>query len=615
MKKGSEISLKQAINNNIYAFRLLASVSKTRAFHLAMTSALYYFDWIFYSAVFMKFVLQAIEQQKSFSEILYFITVVSLIFIVITLYQIYVANVSNPVTNIKIYHKLYSKIYKKAESIELSCYENADFYNKYTMAIDKADTRIIETVENIAKMVMSFAALIWATSIMFSIDSFLVFFILFPIAGNFIFGNMMNKLYYNRYIDSVPYQRRTEYVNRVMYLSDFAKEIRLTDVFSIIRRDYNNAVKGIEKVTDKYSRRGTVLSFLQTYFTYTLIFEGVLLYGSYKAIYSQSMPFADLAILTSVMSMVSWALIGFTESLMKTIENGIFVQNLRSFLEYENKITDCDDPLPVPQKIESIEFRNVKFGYKKDKPVLNGLSFKIEGGCRAALVGINGAGKTTIIKLILRLYDVEDGEILVNGVNIKKYKLSEYRRLFSCAFQDFKIFADSVSGNISMGRDISDDEISDAILRAGAGSDVDALVNGKDTVIFREFDDNGTILSGGQQQKIAAARAFSKKSLVKIFDEPSSALDPIAEYNMFQSILKESAGYTTFFISHRLSSAKSADIIYMLENGQIIESGTHFDLIKKDGKYAEMYNAQAKNYLADSDYNEYSKLIKRGVGA
>ena len=614
MKKDREISLKQAINNNIYAFRLLASVSKTRAFHLIMTSAIYYFDWIFYSAVFMRFVLQAIEHQKSFNEILYFIALVSLIFIAVILYQIYVANVSDPVINIKIYHKLYSKIYKKAESVELSCYENADFYNKYTMAIDKADTRIIETVENIARIVMSFAALIWATSIMFSIDSFLVFFILFPIAGNFIFGNMMNKLYYNRYIDSVPYQRRTEYVNRVMYLSDFAKEIRLTDVFSIIRRDYNDAVKGIEKVTDKYSRSGTVLSFLQTYFTYTLIFEGVLLYGSYKAIYSQSMPFADLAILTSVMSMVSWALIGFTESLMKTIENGIFVQNLRSFLEYENKITDCDDPLPIPENIESIEFRNVKFGYKKDKPVLNGLSFKIGGGCRAALVGINGAGKTTIIKLILRLYDVEDGEILVNGINIKKYKLSEYRRLFSCAFQDFKIFADSVFGNISMGRDISDSEISDAILRAGAESDVDALANGKDTVISREFDDNGTILSGGQQQKIAAARAFSKKSLVKIFDEPSSALDPIAEYNMFQSILKESAGYTTFFISHRLSSAKSADIIYMLENGQIIESGTHFDLIKKDGKYAEMYNAQARNYLADSDYNEYSRLIKRGVG-
>lgn len=561
----------------------------------------------------MRFVLQAIEQQKSFNEILYFIALVSLIFIAVTLYQIYVANVSDPVTNIKIYHRLYSKIYKKAESVELSCYENADFYNKYTMAIDKADTRIIETVENIARIVMSFAALIWATSIMFSIDSFLVFFILFPIAGNFIFGNMMNKLYYSRYIDSVLYQRRTEYVNRVMYLSDFAKEIRLTDVFSIIHRDYNDAVKGIEKVTDKYSRRGTVLSFLQTYFTYTLIFEGVLLYGSYKAIYNQSMPFADLAILTSVMSMVSWALIGFTESIMKTIENGIFVQNLRSFLEYENKITDCDDPLPIPQKIESIEFRNVKFGYKKNKPILNGLSFKINGGSRAALVGINGAGKTTIIKLILRLYDVEDGEILVNGVNIKKYKLSEYRRLFSCAFQDFKIFADSVSGNISMGRDISDNEISDAILRAGAKSDVDALANGKDTVISREFDDKGTILSGGQQQKIAAARAFSKRSPVKIFDEPSSALDPIAEYNMFQSILKESAGYTTFFISHRLSSARSADIIYMLENGQIIESGTHFDLIKKDGKYAEMYNAQAKNYLADSDYNEYSKLIKRGV--
>ncbi len=615
MKKKKEITLKQALKNNIYACRLLGSVSRSRTVHSVIKAALEYFDWIFYSAVFMRFVLQAIEQQKSFYEILKFIIIVSILFAAIILYRSYVRNVSDPVTDIKIYHKLYSKIYGKAESVELSCYENADFYNRYTMAIDKADTKIIETVENIAKTVMSFAALIWAASIMFSIDSFVVVFIVFPILGNFFFGNMMNKLYYKRYVDSVEFQRKTEYVNRVMYLSDFAKEIRLTDVFSIIQRDYNDAVRGIEKVTDKYSRKGTVLSFLQTYFTYTLIFEGVLLYGCYRAIYSHSMPFADLAVLTSVMSMVSWTLIGFTESIMKTVENGIFVQNLRGFLEYENKITDCENPLPVPEKIESIEFCNVKFGYKKDKPVLKGLSFKINGGCRTALVGINGAGKTTIVKLLMRLYDVDEGEILVNGINIKNYRLSEYRRLFSCAFQDFKIFADSVSGNISMGRNISDVEIASAISRAGAENDVAALENGKDTVISREFDDNGTVLSGGQQQKIAAARAFAKKSLVRIFDEPSGALDPIAEYDMFQSILNETVGYTTFFISHRLSSAKSADMICMLEDGRVIESGTHYELIKAEGKYAEMYNAQAKNYLADEDYDEYSKLMKRGANA
>lgn len=611
MKK--EITLKQAVKNNIYACKFLGSVSKTRAFHSVILSAVHYFDWLFCSAMFMRFVLNAIEQEKSFNEILYFIIAVSLIFIMETIYRIYVKTISNPVTDIKIYHNLYSKIYKKANSVELACYENADFYNKYTMAIDKADKRIIETAENIAKIVMSFAALIWAGYIMFSIDSFLVLFIAFPIIGNFIFGNLMNKLYYNRYVDSVKYQRRTEYVNRVMYLSDFAKEIRPTDVFSIIRRDYDSAVKGIEKVTDKYSGKGTVFSFLQTYFTYTLIFEGVLLYGSYQAICNQSMPFADLAVLTSVMSTVSWILIGFTESLMKTIENGTFVQNLRGFLEYEDKITDSENSLPVPERIESIEFRNVKFGYKKDSPVLNGLSFRIDGGCRGALVGINGAGKTTIVKLLLRLYDVDEGEILLNGVNIKNYKLSDYRKLFSCAFQDFKIFADSVSGNISMGRNLSDDEIHSAIVRAGAEGDVTVLKSGKSTVISSEFDSSGTTLSGGQQQKIAAARAFSKKSLIKIFDEPSSALDPIAEYNMFQSILNETVGYTTFFISHRLSSAKNSDVIYMLEKGKVIESGTHTELIKADGKYAEMYNAQAVNYLADTSYNEYSELMKGGV--
>lgn len=313
------------------------------------------------------------------------------------------------------------------------------------------------------------------------------------------------------------------------------------------------------------------------------------------------------------MTIVSSILIDFTNSLLKTIENGIFIQNLRGFLEYEDKVIECEMPLNVPTHIESIEFRDVSFSYCKDKSVLKGLSFRLDGGSKTALVGINGAGKTTIVKLLLRLYDVESGEILVNNVDIRKYRLKEYRRLFSCAFQDFKIFADSVSGNIAMGRDISEDEVSSAIARAGASDDVEKLAYGKDTVISREFDNKGTVLSGGQQQKIAAARAFSNKALVRIFDEPSSALDPIAEYNMFHSILKETERQTTLFISHRLSSAKAADIIYLLENGKVVESGTHSELIKACGKYAEMFNAQAKNYLADDKYDEYSKLTKGGA--
>ncbi|MFT3952288.1 MAG: ABC transporter ATP-binding protein [Oscillospiraceae bacterium] len=612
MKK-NEIAKSQSLKNIRYAWRLLIESAKARIAHMIMVNVFDYFQYIFFSTIFIRFVLGAIESHKSFHEILFFIIIVSVVFASVIIYTLYVENVSNPITNLKVYKNIYTRIYRKAEKVDLSCYENAEFYNKYTMAIDQSDTKIIESIENCVKTVIGFFALAVTAYIMFSIDSFVVLFIVFPIMGNFIFGNVMNKLYYSRYKDGVYYQRKSDYVNRVMYLSDFAKEIRLTNVFKILRRDYDDAVKGIEKVTDKYAKKATVFSFLQTYFTYTLIFEGVLLYGSYRALHSHSMPFSDLAVLTSIMTTVSWLLIGFTENLMKIFENGLFLRNLRGFLEYKEKITDKADGIKAPESINSIEFRDVRFGYEKDKPVLNSLSFKISGNSRVALVGINGAGKTTIIKLLFRLYDPDDGEILINGTNIKEYKLAEYRKLFSCAFQDFKIFADSVTNNIYMGRAADSSELSDVIKRSGFESDLLRFQNGADTVLSREFDNDGTVLSGGQQQKIAIARAFARSSPIKIFDEPSSALDPIAEYNIFRSILEESSGYTTLFISHRLSTVRAADCIFMLENGGVIETGSHTELIKLQGKYAEMYNYQARNYLADESYDEISHIAEGSV--
>ena len=212
--------------------------------------------------------------------------------------------------------------------------------------------------------------------------------------------------------------------------------------------------------------------------------------------------------------------------------------------------------------------------------------------------GHNGAGKTTILKLLFRLYDPDQGEILVNNRNIKEYNLEEYRNLFAAAFQDYKIFAYSVADNVRMERDLDDPEktVAEALKRAGVYEKVMSLPHGIHTVLTREFDDSGAVLSGGEYQKIVVARAFANPAPIKVFDEPSSALDPIAEYNLFQAILEESRERIMFFISHRLSSVKDADTVFMLEKGKLIEQGTHEELMEQGGKYAAMYKMQAKNY-------------------
>ncbi len=254
-----------------------------------------------------------------------------------------------------------------------------------------------------------------------------------------------------------------------------------------------------------------------------------------------------------------------------------------------------------------LTLKNVSFTYEgQTKPVLKNISLDIPAGQKVAFVGHNGAGKSTLVKLIMRLYDVTEGEILLDGVNIKDYKLSEYRHRFGTIFQDFKIFAADIEENVLLhpAENEKDSEIAqNAIKASGLWDKVEGLEKGMKTQLTREFDDEGTILSGGEFQKIAVARVFAKQSSIAILDEPSSALDPISEYEMFENMMTACKDKTVMFISHRLSSAVNADIIYLLEQGEIAEQGTHSELMNKGGKYAQMFEMQSKQYR-ESGVNE-----------
>ncbi len=228
---------------------------------------------------------------------------------------------------------------------------------------------------------------------------------------------------------------------------------------------------------------------------------------------------------------------------------------------------------------------------------------KFEGKKTYALVGHNGAGKSTIIKLLLRFYDPTEGEILLNGRNIKEYNLQKYRALFATAFQDNRMFSMTVADNVTLGEDIPENEreqvVTDALKLSGVYEKVMSLPLGINTTLTREFDDKGAVLSGGEFQKIVVSRAFARRCPIKVFDEPSSALDPIAEYKLFDNILKACKENTLLFISHRLSSVQNADHVFLLENGEVVEEGTHRELMARRGLYADMYQKQAENYLAD----------------
>ena len=602
MSKKSEknigLGFGETLKNNFYALGFVWSMSKSYVVHTFFCSAIGYFTWVFFSAYFIRYIIQVVTGGEAVSTVYLYISMVTALMCVLILYERYVNRVVKPLKEIELYQRMYSVFYHKAENVELECFEDTEFYNRYTMAVDQACEKMTKIVGEMTSIICAVIAGISTYVLMYRMDPRMLLFVLSPIVGSFVFGTIVNKLNFAVYQEVTPDNRKTEYVNRVMYLGEYAKEMRLSNIFQVLKRTYEEAVEHRIRVVKSYISRLIPNAFLQFYLSYIIIFEGLMLYGAYQTMVVHRLSLGDLSILSSMMVTASWILIRIGNSMVTCSQNGMFVYNIRTFMSYEEKIPEDAKGVLPDREIKSIEFCHVSFSYQGGKEVIHDLSFKIGKNESVALGGHNGAGKNTILKLLFRLYDPNEGKILVNGRDIKEYDLEAYRNLFAAAFQDYKIFAYSIMDNVLMERQVEDPEkvTVEALKRAGVYEKVRSLPQGIHTMLTKEFDETGAVLSGGEYQKIVVARAFASPAPIKVFDEPSSALDPIAEYDLFQAILEESQDHLMFFISHRLSSVKDADMVFMLEEGRLIEQGNHGELMEQNGKYAHMYQMQAKNY-------------------
>lgn len=608
IKKGIGMKFKKkklnyaGIKNSIYLLKLAFSFSKSRVINSFIKRIISYLLWVFYSAYFVRFVLDVIKNEYSLPMMFLSIGIVGGVSLTLQVYIYYCDYILFPKEDVKVYQAIYEMVYKKSENVEVGCYEDTRFYNKFSIALDGAGDNISRGIDNISQIVGGIICAIVACWTMFQIDKLTIIFLIAPFIGNFVIAPRLNKIANKRYKDSIPYDRIMAYTNRVMYLKEYAKELRISKIHNVLSHDYKEAVEGKSSLWRKYFKGSFSLGLLQYIFSYMVIFEGILLYGSYNALVKNAISFDEMAILTSVMVTASWVLVGVIQAINRAIESGLHLSNLKEFLEYEEKIPEDYDGIDPGNKVTSIEFKNVTFSYKKEKTIIENLSFKIEEGKKAALAGHNGAGKTTIIMLLLRLYDPNEGQVLVNGIDIREYNLQKYRNLFACAFQDYKIMPGTIRYNVLMGREGEDGVVINALKEAGVYEKVTSFKNGIDTVLTKEFDQDGVLLSGGEYQKIIVARAFAnKEAAVAIFDEPSSALDPISEGNLFDRILSSAEDRIGIFISHRLSCVKDADQVFMLERGKLVESGSHSQLMNNAGAYSKMYRTQEKNYYATDD--------------
>lgn len=590
----------KSLKNNLYMLRLMWEACPLGVVCEMLQWLLSRLGEVFYSVFLLRFIVKAIESGTEFSSVILLLLVVLAYGIITNAFRSWYWHWYRRKVMLDIQEYMLEKMYKKAVECDLSCYENPEFYNKYTRASSEILQRGMKILQNCSRMLGTIITVITSICIIAVWEPIVIPIVVVCAVGSILIDKKRSKLKYDCYIETTQQRRTDDYVKRVVSLQDYAKELRLGNMFFPLLKHFDEALKKALIITHHYYGIEAWLRILRELFMSFGTFLVVQGFIIYRYMEQNAYMLSDVVTILNAATILQVNIYSMSWNMSDFIENGLYVENLKTFFEYETKIKENErGKIPKNQK-HRLTLKNVSFTYEgQKKPVLKNISLDIPEGQKIAFVGHNGAGKSTLVKLLMRLYDVTEGEILLDGVNIKDYKLSDYRHQFGTIFQDFKIFAADIEENVLLrpAESEQDEEIAlKAAINSGLETKLKALEKGMKTQLTREFDDEGTILSGGEFQKIAVARVFAKQSSIAILDEPSSALDPISEYEMFENMMKACADKTVIFISHRLSSAVSADVIYLLENGEIVEKGTHNELMSRNEKYAEMFRMQAKQY-------------------
>ena len=584
------------VKNILYAAKIMYKSDKVimPAAVFAQTSYFVFVNF-FQAVLFLKVLLSLIEGNASFSyyvKILLAFVGLSMLNEVIVVGCDYLLNVSAK----RVFKGLNNMIFKKASEVDVACYEDPVFYDSYKRATDILNSGFfLGYCLQFARVIANLLSLILIVGVVATIDkAYLIF--LSPVSIVFVVEIIKSKLIYKKDLSMTSNNRIKAYAQRTVFLKDFSKDVRCSNIFGVMLRNYQRAVDDNVRIIKTYGKKLFFFSMTGSIFGELVPIVGTYALASYKFYNNAGADISGFSVVLSAINSVRTCAEDIARSFAELSNMALYFQNLRDFFEYEPKITSGGKQAG---ELESLEIKNVSFKYPhSEKYSLKNVNIKIEKGQTVALVGVNGAGKSTLVKLLLRFYDPTEGEILYNGVNIKEYDVLSLRSKIATVFQDYKTFALSVAENVMCRECDENDKIQaeQMLKRSGAWDKIATLEDGVDTVLTREFDDNGAGLSGGENQKLAVARMFAKNFELAILDEPSSALDPIAEYKMYENLIAATENKTVIYISHRLSSAVLSDKIFVLDGGTVSESGSHAELMARGGKYSSMFTLQASSY-------------------
>lgn len=471
-------------------------------------------------------------------------------------------------------------------------------------------------VEGMMHVIFDFAgalgAVIAGLSIISTINYKIVILMIFIGLANFFFSNYANRWCKKNVWDPLaPWWRKRWYMDIALGDFSYAKDIRMFGLKKWLTKKFQE----VNQIRYAYQKKNEHMWFWVTFAssTFWLLSQIIIYVYLIRCIINKTITIGNFTLYLSATSTFFECVMTMLNSINSFLHNSRYVDDFRSFYDNEKLRINLPETtqkkeILKPQKSYEFEFQNVSFKYPRaERYALQNISIKINAGERLAVVGLNGAGKSTFIKLLLRLYEPTEGKILLNGTDIQNYDINSYFDVFAPVFQEVNLFAMTFAENISMkAPDETDKElVKKTVIQSGLEEKLNSLEKGLDTQLLKVIYDDGIDLSGGQKQKLALSRALYKNAPVVVLDEPTAALDAIAESKLYSDFDKLIGGKTSIYISHRLSSTQFCNNVAMFKDGKLIEYGTHDSLIKQNGEYANMFKIQAQYYVEnDENHNK-----------
>ncbi|MGJ5675497.1 MAG: ABC transporter ATP-binding protein [Nostochopsis sp.] len=508
------------------------------------------------------------------------------------------AEVVNTAQTQRLTDYMQSILHAKSIEADLEYYENAQYYDALQRAQQEAPYRPNQIINHLSQVGQNGISLVAMVGLLVSLHWGIVGILLVAAIPAVLVRGKYAQIMYNWQRKWTPIERQATYLGWMLTSDVYAKEIRLFNLGNLFSERFRNLRQQIYKETLALITKRSMASLLAQ------AIAGIFIFATYAFILYQtvfgSLRLGDLVLYQQALQRGQTALQGLLGNLSSLYEDNLFLANLYEFLELKPKLVEALDPKSVPQPFKNgIIFNDVSFQYSTTtRKALIDINLTIQPGEVVALVGENGSGKTTLIKLLCRLYDPTTGNITIDGIDLRQFQTIQLRRQISVIFQDYAKYHLTAQENIWLGNiDIpqNHEDVIEAAYRSGADQVIKSLPQGYDTMLGKLFD-QGEELSIGQWQKIAIARAFLRDSQVIVLDEPTSALDPKAEEEVFQKFRQLIKGQAAILISHRLSTVKMADRIYVMEHGRIVENGTHEQLMHLSGSYAHLFETQAQHY-------------------